>query len=100
MQPQGHVQMIVNQVDYGMNPQTSLDAPRWRWVQGRQIAIEPAAGETILNDLVARGHQVALVDNQSQFNGGTGRGQIIRRLPEGGYMAGSEPRADGCAVGY
>ena len=100
MQPQGHVQMIVNQVDHGMNPQTSLDAPRWRWTRGREVTIEPAAGRDLIAGLEARGHAVVLVDTQSQFNGNGGRGQIIRRLPGGGYMAGSEPRSDGAAVGY
>jgi gamma-glutamyltranspeptidase/glutathione hydrolase len=100
MQPQGHVQMVVNQVDFGMNPQTSLDAPRWRWRQGREVLIEPAAGRTLIDGLVARGHLVSVADTETQFNGNGGRGQIIRRLPDGGYMAGSEPRSDGGAVGY
>jgi gamma-glutamyltranspeptidase/glutathione hydrolase len=100
MQPQGHVQMMVNQIDYGMNPQTSLDAPRWRWVGGRDVLIEPSAGREVIAGLEARGHNVLLADTESQFNGNGGRGQIIRRLPGGGYIAGSEPRADGAAVGY
>ena len=40
MQPQGHMQMIVNTVDYGMNPQASLDAPRWQWTSGRTVLLE------------------------------------------------------------
>jgi gamma-glutamyltranspeptidase/glutathione hydrolase len=98
MQPQGHVQMIVNQVDYGMNPQASLDAPRWRWDNGRQIALESGVPGNVANGLAERGHQVAI--NGSFFEGGFGRGQIIRRLANGAYLAGSEPRADGCAVGF
>jgi len=100
MQPQGHVQMVVNQVDYGMNPQTSLDAPRWRWLRGREVLMEPAAGSELIEGLIARGHEVSIADTETQFNGNGGRGQIIRRLPNGGYMAGSEPRSDGAAVGY
>ena len=100
MQPQGHLQVVVNQVDYGMNPQTSLDAPRWRWSHGREVLIEPEVGETVLSGLRARGHEVVIADTENQFNATGGRGQIIRKLPEGGYMAGSEPRSDGAAVGY
>ena len=100
MQPQGHLQMIVNQLDYGMNPQTSLDAPRWRWTGGRDVLIEPGAGRGLIDGLRARGHNVVLADTASQFNANGGRGQIIRRLPQGGYIAGSEPRSDGAAVGY
>ncbi len=100
MQPQGHLQMVVNQVDYAMNPQSSLDAPRWHWLRGREVSIEPSAGREIIEGLAARGHIMSLADTASQFNANMGRGQIIRKLPEGGYMAGGEPRSDGGAVGY
>ena len=88
--------MVVNQVDYGMNPQSSLDAPRWQWLKGKELAIEQDAPQHVLLGLAARGHQIGV-----RFNGGPfGKGQIIRRLPNGVYVAGSEPRADGCAVGF
>jgi gamma-glutamyltranspeptidase/glutathione hydrolase len=95
MQPQGHVQMVVNQVDYGMNPQTSLDAPRWQWIKDKQVSVEMAVPQHVLSGLGARGHMLNV-----QYGGGSfGKGQIIRRLKNGVYVAGSEPRADGCAVG-
>jgi len=96
MQPQGHLQMVVNTVDYGMNPQTSLDAPRWQWLRGRDIEVEMAAAPHIIAGLDARGHRVAVQGSVTGF----GRGQIIWRQPNGVYIAGSEPRADGCAMGY
>jgi gamma-glutamyltranspeptidase / glutathione hydrolase len=96
MQPQGHLQMVVNQVDYGMNPQTSLDAPRWQWLKDRQVAIESAVPQHVMAGLGARGHQLEV-----RYQGGTfGKGQIIRRLKNGVLVAGSEPRADGCAMGW
>jgi len=96
MQPQGHVQMVVNGVDYGMNPQVSLDAPRWQWLGGKRIELEAAVPREVREGLIARGHEITVRHNAASF----GRGQIIRRLASGAYVAGSEPRADGCAVGY
>ena len=96
MQPQGHLQMVVNQVDYGMNPQASLDAPRWQWMRGRTVAFEQGVANNIINGLAARGHGIDVLHTGGAF----GKGQIIRRLPNGTYIAGSEPRADGCAVGF
>ena len=96
MQPQGHVQMVVNGVDYAMNPQTCLDAPRWQWLQGREVALEVGVPRHVMDGLEARGHQLVIRHDPGSF----GRGQIIRRLPSGAYVAGSEPRADGCAVGF
>ena len=96
MQPQGHLQMVVNQVDYGMNPQASLDAPRWQWLRGKDVAIEVAAPQHVMHGLAARGHALTVRHAGATF----GKGQIIRRLANGAYVAGSEPRADGCAVGF
>jgi len=96
MQPQGHMQMIVNMLDYGMDPQTSLDAPRWWWGKERQIQVEPGVTPTIVETLSQRGHELS-VNGETDF---AGRGQIIWRLPSGAYVAGSETRADGCALGY
>ncbi|MBI3973181.1 MAG: gamma-glutamyltransferase family protein [Chloroflexi bacterium] len=96
MQPQGHFQMVVNQVDYGMNPQASLDAPRWQWQRDKQVALERAVPAHVTLGLGARDHAVAIQHQWGPF----GKGQIIRRLGNGVYVAGSEPRCDGCAAGY
>lgn len=96
MQPQGHLQMVVNQVDFALNPQASLDAPRWQWLRGKEIQVEQEVPQHVLNGLAARGHQLSIAHHGGSF----GKGQIIRRLPNGVYVAGSEPRCDGCAVGF
>ncbi len=96
MQPQGHVQMIVNTLDYGLNPQASLDAPRWHWDQARRIQLEPDTSQAIVDELRRRGHEVIVAEERGTF----GRGQIIWRLPSGSYVAGSDGRTDGYAVGY
>ncbi len=95
MQAQGHMQMVINTVDYGMNPQASLDAPRWRWDGGMSVAVEPQTDPSIVAGLRARGHSVEITSD-----GSYGRGQIIWKLPGGGYVAGSDKRADGCAAAY
>jgi gamma-glutamyltranspeptidase/glutathione hydrolase len=92
MQPQGHVQLIMSTVDDGLDPQAALDAPRWYWHAGRDIQVEPGIDADALR---RRGHQVS-VEESSVY----GYGQAIWRMPAGGYVAGSEPRADGCAIGY
>ena len=95
-QPQGHVQMVLNQVDFGLNPQAALDAPRWQWLSGLAVELETGVSDDVERGLRARGHDVTRVTGLTSGP----KGQIIRRLPGGGYVAGSEPRADGCAVGY
>ncbi len=95
MQPQGHVQTIVNTIDYHMDPQTSLDIPRWSWWGDRLVKLEPC-DQTIIAGLQERGHQVEM-DPKVNW---AGRGQIIWRLPDGGYIAASDKRGDGQAAGY
>jgi gamma-glutamyltranspeptidase/glutathione hydrolase len=98
MQPQGHLQLISSTVDDGRDPQAALAAPRWYWHAGVDLRVEPEVAESpdIVEDLRRRGHQVSVVHERSAF----GYGQAIWCLPGGGYLAGSEPRADGCAIGY
>lgn len=96
MQPQGHAQVIVNSLDYGMNPQAALDAPRWRWEVDGTLRVELETPRHVVEGLEARGHAVQVEAEP----GGFGRGQIIWRLPSGTYAAGTESRCDGCAVGW
>lgn len=93
MQPQGHLQMVVNLVDYGMNPQTALDAPRWRWIANNQVLLEQTVASDVAIALSDRNHQVQLTAEPSAF----GRGQMILKS-NNVLIAGSESRADGCAI--
>jgi gamma-glutamyltranspeptidase/glutathione hydrolase len=109
MQPQGHLQVLVNMLDLGMEPQQALDTPRWRlMVDGGGMGARDPGGLLLVEDgwafdtmanLTRRGHRLAPVDG---FGRGTfGGGQIIARDPESGVLkAGSDPRKDGCAVGF
>ncbi|HEU5015249.1 MAG TPA: gamma-glutamyltransferase family protein, partial [Roseiflexaceae bacterium] len=96
MQPQGHAQVMINTLDYGMNPQTALDAPRWRVEQDNTVRLELETPRHIIEGLLARGHDVVV---ETEI-GGFGRGQAIWQLPSGAYVAGSEARCDGTAVGW
>lgn len=95
MQPQGHVHMVMSTVDDGLDPQATLDLPRWYWHAGRDVRVEADMDEALVSALRARGHEVSIEDP-----GPYGYGQAIWRLPGGGYVAGSEARADGYAIGY
>ena len=95
MQPQGHVQVMVRMFDYGHNPQTACDAPRWCLTPDFQLAMEPGFPEETVQGLRDLGHQVRVREHQSVFGGA----QLIQRL-EQGYCAASEPRKDGQAVGF
>ncbi|MBD2774824.1 gamma-glutamyltransferase family protein [Iningainema sp. BLCCT55] len=94
MQPQGHLQVVVNLVDYAMNPQAALDAPRWRFVSGSTVLLESTVASDIIQALAKRGHDVRLSPE-----GFFGRGQIICRQNQV-LIAASESRADGLAIAW
>lgn len=98
MQPQGHLQVTVNMVDHGLDPQRALDAPRFR-VDEDAIVLEEGAGEGLRDELTRRGHRVTHLTGFRRM--GFGGGQIIQWNPgQGVWAAGTEPRKDGQAVGY
>ena len=100
MQPQGHVQTLVRMLDHRQNLQAACDAPRWRFNQGLEINVERAMPEATRDALAALGHRiVGLQDSYMDF----GAGQFIWRLGDPsveGYVAASDPRRDGAAVGF
>lgn len=96
MQPQGHVQMMVNTIDYGLNPQASLDATRWYWGEARAIKVEPTIDPAIVAGLCQRGHDVEIDSDVDVF----GNGQIVWQMESGACVAGSDGRTDGCALGF
>lgn len=98
MQAQGHVQMVLRTQVWGQDPQMAVDAPRWRVVKGLEVACEDTMPAATLETLGALGHDISLEAPDNAF--GFGGAQLICRLPENGYAAGSDPRKDGMAVGY
>ncbi len=106
MQPQGHVQIVVNLIDFGMNLQEAGDAPRVRhdgsseptgevMRDGGEVVLEQGAKPETVKALQALGHKVT-VTNDGDFGGY----QAIMRNPEGVYFGASESRKDGAAQGY
>lgn len=117
MQPQGQVQVLLNMMEFGMNPQAALDAPRFHVEYVKpggvwKVSLEEGISQLAAQDLITRGHKVnwpVSGHNRSLF----GRGQIITKgtwwklgpvasgEDDGDVLwAGSDPRADGCAFGY
>ncbi len=96
MQPQGHVQMVTRICDYGQNPQTASDAPRWIVNIDGTIGLEGALAAWVGDELKSRGHTLAPAE---AVRGSFGGAQLIWRT-DGGYIAGSDHRKDGFAVGF
>ncbi|EFV78505.1 gamma-glutamyltranspeptidase [Bacillus sp. 2_A_57_CT2] len=97
MQPQGHMQVVMNTVDFHLNPQAALDAPRWQWIEGKKVQVEPHFPNHIAQALVRKGHQIEVTVD----TGGFGRGQIIWRDPKTGVlMGGTEARTDGSIAAW
>lgn len=97
MQPQGHLQLLSRLFERGEDPQRALSAPRWRVMGGRSLWLEPGFPPDVVEGLRARGHDTHVHARHDVTFGG---GQAIMRLPSGGYVAGSDGRRDGLAVGF
>lgn len=106
MQPQGHAQIVVNMIDFGMNLQEAGDAPRIRhdgssqptgskMTDGGEVNLESGFSQECIRELMKRGHHV------QYSNGGFGGYQaILRDQKNGVYLGASESRKDGQAAGY
>ena len=94
MQAQGHAQLLINLLVFGMDIQQAIDAARFRHIDGLRVDVEAPITDNVRTALGAMGHIVA--DGQrTQFGGA----QAIIKLSRG-YSAGSDPRKDGNAAGY
>lgn len=96
MQPQGQVQVVNNLIDFALNPQEALDAPRWQWTGGKTVEVEASFAKSIVEDLRRRGHDIKVMEDFTSF----GRGQMILRQPDGVYAAATEPRVDGVVAAW
>jgi gamma-glutamyltranspeptidase / glutathione hydrolase len=93
-QPMGHVQMVLNLFDYGMDVQQAIDAPR-AFFDGDLTVVERGMAAATVDGLRARGHNIVLAPSP------WGGAQAIRiDWDRGVLIGGSEPRKDGCALGY
>jgi gamma-glutamyltranspeptidase/glutathione hydrolase len=108
MQPQGHVQVLVNLIDYGMNLQEAGDAARFHHDGGSQstgidqepvgkLELEPGVPEATREKLKKMGHKVEVVDNGIVFGGYQA---IMRDDANGVYVGATEMRKDGIVAGY
>ncbi len=100
MQPQGHMQTLVRMLDYGQNPQAACDAPRWRYNAGYSINVEANMNAQTVQSLSQRGHHMDVINDSYQD---FGAGQFIWRMGDPkvqGYVAASDSRRDGQAVGF
>ncbi|EQC28710.1 gamma-glutamyltransferase, partial [Saprolegnia diclina VS20] len=104
MQPQGHVQVLLNMLRFGMDPQEALDAPRFcigaaEGENASVVSVEDTMPTATIDGLRAKGHTIQVLSNMER--GLFGRGQIITRDPTSGVLcAGSDGRGDGVPMGW
>ena len=93
MQPQGHVQVVLNMLEFGMDPQAAIDAARFRHRGELRVSVENMT-PALQAGLEALGHEIAPWKTTSY-----GGGQLVMRL-EKGWAGASDPRKDGLAIGH
>jgi gamma-glutamyltranspeptidase/glutathione hydrolase len=94
MQPQGQVQLLLNLLLFHLDLQQAVDAPRFRHLDEKRVALEPGIDGSVRDELTRLGHQI-VSDDDVVFGGA----QAVMRL-ERGWSAASDPRRDGCAGGF
>jgi gamma-glutamyltranspeptidase/glutathione hydrolase len=101
VQAQGHVQVLVNLIDRGLNLQEAIDAPRVRYISGRGVMMEEALTAPVIRDLIERGHERVLPAAGLTHRALMGGGQAVMVDPASGTLLGaSDSRKDGMALGY
>ena len=90
MQPQGHVQVVMNYVDFALDPQQALSAPRFQWLRDGKVIVEGEFDSELARALLRRGHELSVELDAAAF----GRGQMIVRLDNGVLVGGTEGRTD------
>lgn len=99
IQPQGHVQVLVNLIDLGMDLQQAIEAPRYRFMSGRNVLLEDELSHEVIQQLLAMGHVRAKPPGVLRSSMGGGQAIMIDQV-SGTLMGGSDPRKDGLALGY
>jgi len=99
IQPQGHVQVLVNIIDLGMGLQQAIDAPRYRYMSGRDVLLEDEIPATVISRLLALGHRRASPPGIMRSSMGGGQAIMIDPLNKS-LMGASDSRKDGLAIGY
>jgi gamma-glutamyltranspeptidase/glutathione hydrolase len=94
MQPQGHVQVLSNLLDYDMPLQAALDAPRWRYREDGTLALEERMHAGVASKLARKGHDVGVL-----YPGLFGGAQAVRN-DDGTLSGATEPRKDGHVAGF
>src|SRR5439155_22038105 len=100
-QPQTQAALVTRILDRGLGPQAAVEAPRWlfgrTWGEETQsLRLEARFGDAVSASLRERGHDVEVVDDCSDL---MGHAQVVRVDPDG-LSGGSDPRADGAALGF
>ncbi|WP_159649547.1 gamma-glutamyltransferase family protein [Erysipelothrix aquatica] len=91
LQPQAHMQVVSSMIDFHLNPQDALDAPRWQWTHGKKVQVENTLPFHIAEGLMRRGHDIEILNETIML----GRGQIILRDESGVLIGATESRSDG-----
>jgi gamma-glutamyltranspeptidase/glutathione hydrolase len=92
-QSTGHARFVSNVVDFGMTPQAAIDAPR-SFSEAGELQMETGYSDSVIQELADKGHKIAMRDRP------LGGAQAILIRKDGVLEGGSDPRKDGCALGY